>query len=754
MRRVAAWLASFVVWIMVGAVVVGAAIAMLVPASSGFGHITDAQARAVPPLPPLPVRSTIYDDQGGVLQQIYFGQDRAPVPLKQVPQKVIDAVLATEDRDFYNHSGVDFRGIARAFLKNVGADSVQQGGSTITQQLVKNTLFPNGRPRDVKAKLHEAVLAERLEQSYTKDQILERYLNTIYFGEGAYGIETAAERYFNKDVSQLSLVEGAMLAGVISNPSAYDPLVNPSAARQRRHDVLNDMVASGYITSFEATRYDKAPLPHKGIQIDPRTGAGTLCPKNGTSPCGPPYHDATYAPNSYFVAAMQKWLLGSAPANGAKGAPTNVAQAALGSTYAARQKLLYQGGLKIYTTFDPTLQADADNAVGSAPLQSPLDAAIAVIDNATGAVRAVANRIPYNAVTHQVDVATGDGGSGGKQPGSGFKTFTLAAALQAGYSPNDFSKGGDCTFNTPQATQDNYDVTSDGPGGSLTTDIANSINCSFVNLELSMGWGHDGPKKVATMANTLGLDKSFDANHDFVTSLTLGTIGVTPLQMAAAYSTLANNGVRHRPVYVTRIVANDGTVLYNRPLGAPGQQVVSPQLAQTETQMLEGVITHGTATQANIGRPAAGKTGTTTGGTDLWFTGYTPQLTASVWVGLEATESSLYQGQYHLISERQAFGGSISAPIWKNFMTAALEGQPVVPFTAPNVFLIPKGECVSVTPPGRTPCLLQSPIPPPTNTTPTTTPGNGKGKGKGPGHTTPTSTSPTTAAGKPPKSGQ
>ena len=300
---------------MVGAVVVGAAIAMLIPAASGFGHITDAQARAVPPLPPLPVRSTIYDDQGGVLQQIYFGQDRAPVPLKQVPQKVIDAVLATEDRDFYNHSGVDFRGIARAFLANVGADSVQQGGSTITQQLVKNTLFPHGRPRDVTAKLHEAVLAERLEQSYTKDQILDTYLNTIYFGEGAYGIETAAERYFNKDVSQLGLAEGAMLAGVISNPSAYDPIEHPDAARQRRHDVLDDMVATGYITSFEATRYDKTPLPRKGVQDN------VACPKNDSDPCGPPYHDATYAPNSYFVQAVQNWLLGPK-----SGGPKNAAR--------------------------------------------------------------------------------------------------------------------------------------------------------------------------------------------------------------------------------------------------------------------------------------------------------------------------------------------------------------------------------------------------------------------------------------------
>ena len=746
MRKVAAWLASFVVWVLVGAAVVGAAVAMLIPAASGFGHITDSQARAVPPLPPLPERSTVYDDQGNVLQQIYFGQDRAPVKLAQIPQKVINAVLATEDRDFYNHSGVDWRGIGRAFLANVGAGTVKQGGSTITQQLVKNSLFPNGRPKDIKAKIHEAILAGRLEASYTKNQILERYLNTIYFGEGAYGIQAAAERYFNKDVSKLSLAEGAMLAGVIANPSGYDPLEYPKAAKDRRHEVLYSMVAAGYITSFEAERYDKAGLPRRGYRN------GAACPANSSDPCGPPYHDATYAPNSYFVQAMEHWLLGDSQHS----APSNVAQQKLGSTYEARRQLLYQGGLRIYTTLDPQLQQYAESAVTNAPLHPGLDSAIAVVDNKTGQVRAVANRIPYDAVHHQVDVATGYG-SDGKQPGSGFKTFTLAAALAAGYSPNDYVRGGDCTFNLPQATQNNYLVKSDGGGGSLSHAIAQSINCSFVSLEMSMGWGHAGPKKVAAMADTLGLGKKFDPSTEYNTALTLGTADVTPLQMAAAYSTLDDDGVRHHPVYVTKIVASDGTVLYDPPGGsAPGAQVVSAELARTETQMLEGVIKSGTGTQANIGRPAAGKTGTTTGGGNLWFTGYTPQLTASVWVGLEATQSTLYPT--YIASESEAYGGSVAAPIWKNFMEAALANQPVLDFTLPNHALWPSTECVSVDPPGRKPyCGIYGYNPnnannPPTSTT-TTTPakakkpksGNGNGNG-GNGH----GTTPTTAPGKKP----
>jgi penicillin-binding protein 1A len=724
-RKVVTWLASFVIWVMVGTVVVGAAVAMLIPASSGFGHSTDSQARAVPPLPPLPQRSTIYDRQGNVLQYVYYGEDRSAVEISQVPQKVIDAVLSVEDRDFYNHSGVDVRGIFRAFLANVGADTIKEGGSTITQQLVKNTLFPDGRPETVKAKLQEAVLAERLEQSYTKSQILERYLNTIYFGEGAYGIQAATERYFGKkSVSDLSLAEGALLAGIIKNPSGYDPILHPAAARARRHEVLSDMVESGYITTFEAARYDEAGLPGKAN--------------------GAPHHTATYAPNSYFVQAMENWLISD----------NNVASAALGNTPAARQRKLYQGGLKITTTLDPALEQDATNAVTSAPLPPkpglrPLDAAIAVIDNNTGAVRAIANRTPYSA-THQFDVAT-NGSKGGKQPGSSFKVFTLAAALANGYSPNDAARGGSCHFDPPQGTQiGGYDVKSDEGGApSLTTAIAKSINCSFVNLEVSMGWGRAGPKKVAQMADTLGLQYPWAKDgSQFITSLTLGTIGVTPLQMAAAYSTLAANGVRRSPVYVTRIVNSDGQVLYDRPDGAPGKQVIPAQNAETETSMLEGTLQYGTATSGRLDRPAAGKTGTTTDGTDLWFTGYTPQLTASVWVGIEnptPTNRSLIA----YLGNNGAFGGSVSAPIWKNFMDAALADQPIAQFTAPDQSLWAPGECVSVIPAGRIPCHLSGG--PAITTTPTTAAGTKPGKGKGGKGPPPTHGAPTTVVTAPPR---
>ncbi len=681
---------------------------MLVPASQGLGHLTDAQARAVPPLPPLPQRSTIYDSHGNFMQNIYFGEDRSPVTLSQVPQKVIDAVLATEDREFFSHSGFYLRGIVRAFVRNVGSGSVNQGGSTITQQLVKNSLFPKGRPHTLEAKAHEAIYATRLEQSYSKRQILERYLNTIYFGEQAYGIQAAAERYFNKSVEQLGLVEGAMLAGLIANPSGYDPILHPQAARDRRHEVLRSMVETGSITSFEADGYDKAGLP-----------------KHVT-------RDAGYAATSYFLQAMEGWLKSG----------KNLASVSLGTTDEARSRLLYQGGLKITTTYDKDLTDKAEAAVTGAPLPDkanllPLDAAIAVVDNSTGAVRAIANRTPFSQ-SHQFDAAT-NGSKGGKQPGSGFKTFTLAAALDAKYSAKDSSKGGSCHFDRPQATDNNYNVTSDvGGAPSLKTAIAQSVNCSFVNLEVSMGWGAKGPKKVASMANRLGLNKHFK-DTDFVTSLTLGTIGVTPLGMATAYSTLASDGVRHDPVYVTKIVGPDGAVLFNRD-SAPARPVLDPEIARTVTKLLTGVIKGGTAPRANIGRPAAGKTGTTTDGTDLWFTGYTPEYTASVWVGIE-NPTSTNRSLVPYVGEGGAFGGSVSAPIWANFMRAALDGKAVKQFTAPDERLWPSAECVSVDPPGRKPCYIYVAPPP---TTPTTVgkakPGKGTKPGKGGKGTTPTST--------------
>jgi membrane peptidoglycan carboxypeptidase len=416
---------------------------------------------------------------------------------------------------------------------------------------------------------------------------------------------------------------------------------------------------------------------------------------------------------------------------------------------------LYQGGLQITTTFDPELQKDADNAVDTAPLPDPIDSAIAVIDNSTGAVRAIANRRKFEPLVHEVDVATGNNGSSGKQPGSGFKVFTLAAALASGYSPLDYSKGGTCHFSPPQGTQlGDYEVRSDSGGGTLKVDIAKSVNCSFVNLEVSMGWGTAGPKKVAAMADRLGLSKDFSKDpYPFGTSLTLGTYPVTPLQMAAAYSTLANDGLRRHPTYVTKIVAADGSVLYDRKGGAPGEQVISQQNARSETAMLEDVISaNGTAPQANIGRPAAGKTGTTTNGTDLWFTGYTPQLTASVWVGLEATESPLYGPGLNLLSESQAFGGSVSAPIWKTFMQAALQDVPVQDFNPPDEGQWQQGYCVEVVPvPGRKKCYYGSYNVPRRPTTTTTTPKGGHGKPPHGGGTG--TTSPTTAPG-PPRTGQ
>lgn len=646
---------------------------LVVPAASPLARA--AETGQAPPLvlAPLSQRSIIYDARGNVLQQLYSNEDRAPIALTDVPAQVVNAVLDTEDRSFFQHGGVDYKGIFRAVVEDVKAGGVQQGGSTITQQLVKNTLFvgQGGRKRTARDKIREATFAIRLEQRYTKREILERYLNTVYFGRAAYGVQAAAERYFNKSVRQLNVAEAALLAGMIQAPGDYDPIDNAGPAKARRLDVLRAMESQGHLTAPEVARYSRIPLPKRVF--------------------------TTYsqiAPQSYFVDAMKDWLLNS----------TSAAAQALGATAADRENQLYHGGLKIWTTLDPTLQQLTDAAVangglpGAAPNTpgGPMQAGMAVLDNATGAVRAIYGGPDF--ATSQFNLAI----DGKFQPGSSFKPFTLSAALEAGYSPRDTVNGSSsCTFRAPLATQDPYEVRAEGPGlMPLRAAIAESINCAFVRLIIALGAGAPdnqrataGPARVVEIAHRLGVTAKLGAN----TSLTLGTSEVPPLDMAAAYSTIASDGLRRDPVFVTKIVGPDNTVLYDAP-SAASRQVMSPQVARTVTDMLKGVITNGTARRANIQRPAAGKTGTTDNSTAVWFIGYTPQLTAAVAIGkplcgdpgnpicsLVASGATNGYG----LSSGQAFGGQVAAGIWADFMRNALAGQPALDFPAPDPALWP-----------------------------------------------------------------
>ena len=358
---------KLVAWIAAGALVVAGLLALVVPAGSDLRTSIDMRAKTIPALAVEPERSLIYDSHGAEIAQLYSNEDRASVPLTEVPSTMVAAILATEDREFFNHSGIDWKGTIRAFLKDVSAGGVKQGGSTITQQLVKNTMFAGGRGRNAKDKIREAVLALRIEGQYTKREILERYLNTIYFGNGAYGIKAAAERYFNKPVQRLNLPEAAMLAGIVSNPDGFDPITHPVSARARRAKVLEGLVAVGVITQADAQHDDAAPLP---TRITPA---------------------ATYGPNTSFVDAMQHYLIDQ----------DNAASQALGATREARRSRLYRGGLRITTTWDPAIQRALDAAVAAARLDGRLSVSSTVIDNRTGAVRAVYPNLAYGRGFHK-----------------------------------------------------------------------------------------------------------------------------------------------------------------------------------------------------------------------------------------------------------------------------------------------------------------------------------------------------------------
>jgi penicillin-binding protein 1A len=709
---------------------------LLVPAVSPLAHATETGEPPPLVLAPLDQRSVILDSQGNVLQQLYSNEDRAPITLKNVPTHVINAVLDTEDRNFFEHGGVDYKGILRALVEDVKAGGVAQGGSTITQQLVKNTLFASqgGRKRTARDKLREATLAVQLEKHYTKNQILERYLNTVYFGRAAYGLQAAAERYFNKPVRQLDIPQSALLAGMIQAPGDYDPIDHPQAALRRRHEVLHFMEVQGHLTAPEVARYDQVPLPKKVY-----TSYSQI------------------APQSFFVDAATNWLLNS----------NSAASKALGATEAEREDRLYHGGLKITTTLDPTMQQEANDAVANGGLPQaapntpggPIQAGMVVLDNATGAVRAIYGGPDF--ATSKFDLAT----DGKFQPGSSFKTYTLAAALEAGYSPNDDVNGSaSCSFRPPLATADPYDVHADGGGiMTLRNAITHSINCAFVRLIISLGAGAPdqqrataGPARVVEMAHRLGVTTDLPA----FTSLTLGTKPVPPIDMAAAYSTIASDGLRKDPVYVTKIVGPDNTVIYDAP-GSPTRQVLSPQVARTVTDMLKDVIKQGTATRANIDRPAAGKTGTTDQSTSVWFVGYTPQLTTAVAIGkpscgnaddpvcsLDVNVAGRYTGGYGL-SSSDAFGGHVAAGIWAAFMRQALANQPPLDFPPPDPTLWPDpryfdengrrfesfqpapspttvGPSPTSTPTGSPTPTSPSPTSPPASTPPKTTPTTSK----------------------------
>lgn len=561
---------------------------------------------------PLAETSIIYDRGGNVLTELHAEQNRTYVPLASIPVQLRDAVISTEDQSFYEHKGVDPFGIARALWVNI-TQGKHQGGSTITQQYVVNTFIQ--REDTITRKIKEAILAYRLETQFSKDEILEKYLNAIYYGHGAYGVAAAAETYFGKDLSQLTTAECAMIAGIIKSPGRFSPRIDPEAAKTRRDTVLGQMLEQGYI--------DQAT--HDAAVAEPFTLA-TPAPTTTAAP--------------YFVEWVTQQLV---------------------DTYGA--DAVYKGGLRVKTTIDLGMQAAAETAIATV-LDRPDDpsAAIVAIDPKTGEVRAMVGGKDFN--TQQFNAAV----QGGRQPGSSFKTFVLASALEHGISPEQTYESAAGSFPIPGGQT--WNVTGSSAGGPLRLRVATEKSINSVYAQLILAVGAD---KVADTAKRMGITTPIKA----VPAIALGAQEVTPLEMASAYGTLADGGVHVEPHGIVEVSQKSGEVLYTAP--TTGAEVISPAVAYLTTDILKGVIASGTGTAAKIGRPAAGKTGTTQEYRDAWFVGYTPDLVAAVWMGH-------VEGQVEMtnVHGKKVTGGSFPAAIWASFMKAALANTPATEFTQPK----------------------------------------------------------------------
>lgn len=581
--------------------------------------------------------SVVVDAAGNEIADFRAFELTVPIRYRDIPQVVKDAVVAIEDRRYWEHQGVDPEGLVRAAVANFEQGEVVQGGSTITQQYVKNT-YTTGE-RDVARKLREALIATRLERELTKDEILFRYLDTVYFGDGAYGIGAAAESYFGKPVSQLTLSEAALLAGTIASPGRYGPRVNAETANDRRLLVLRTMRQQDLISRRQFVQARRQDLWY--------------------APFGPPPGPAT--------------VIQAPPRNGATAYPyfVDYVRRVMEERYGHRQ--LYRGGLRIETTLDPALQAQAEASVAETldGTSAPLEMSLVSVEPSTGHVRAFVGGRDWEA--SQVNLALG--GSAGMQPGSSFKTFVLAAALEAGIDPETtFDAPASMEFPgcDPTCTVNNYDFADHG-SMTLRSATHNSINTVYAQLIDQLG-----PQTVAEMAQRLGVS-AIDPTQPYGISLALGAYEVSPLDMAAGYATLANRGVRQQVTPILRVLDRQGNVLEDH-TAPEGEQVIDPAVADTVSDVLQGVITEGTGEAADIGRPAAGKTGTTQEYRAAWFAGYTPQLSTAVWMGYSDVPRPLVG----IKGVGSVSGGSFPAETWGRFMEAAMAPLPVVDFVEPG----------------------------------------------------------------------
>ena len=578
--------------------------------------------------------SKVYALDGTLITEFHAEENREIVPFEKMSDYIKDAILAVEDKRFYDHQGVDYIRIIGAFIANIRAGNKAQGASTITMQYIRNVYFTP--EKTLRRKINEVIIAIQLERNYTKDKILEMYLNTIYFGMGTYGVEKATQTYFGVSANDLNLPQAALLAALVKAPSIYNPYSDITKAQDRRNLVLKLMYEQQKIDKMEYLDAISSPVElNKDTQIDSNIQQKQIAP--------------------YFIDYVKQQLYEK------KFTDYDV----------------FKGGLRIYTTLNIELQKKAENAIRTVFPQDPEPSySLISTDPANGYIYALIGGKNYN--TNKFNIAA----QGKRQPGSVFKVPVLMTSINMNLSPNDkYNPNGPITIDMPSSsdwTVENYDGANyDTQEMTVVDATINSVNVVYAQLIMKVG-----AENVEKLCNDMGIE-DIGSNP----AIALGGLeeGITPLDLSKFFSTLATNGYYREPVCILKITDSRGNILYeyDPDKNDNNKQIMDAPAAYYTTKILERVILEGTGKSANIGRPAAGKTGTTSDFRDAWFGGYTPELATVVWMG--HVESNI---PMEPIEGRSLTGGSYPADIWREYMSAALQDRSVVQFEAPEGVVI------------------------------------------------------------------
>ncbi|MFJ3226004.1 transglycosylase domain-containing protein [Streptomyces sp. NPDC086783] len=661
--------------VLAGAVLAGIAL----PAAGALGLAAKGSVEGFDEIPanlkrpPLSQRTTILDNQGGQIASVY-SRDRTVVDLKDISPYMQKAIVAIEDSRFYEHGAVDLKGILRAVNQNAQSGGVAQGASTLTQQYVKNVFVEEAGDDPTKVaeatqqtlgrKIRELKYAIQIEEKLGKKRILENYLNITFFGEQAYGVEAAAQRYFSKSAKELNLQESALLAGIVQSPSRYDPVNDEAEATKRRNTVLTRMAEVHDITRQEAEKAKKKPL---GLHVSR--------PKNGC---------ITAVKGAGFFCDYVREVFLNDPV--------------FGKTKEARAKVWNQGGLAIRTTLDPQAQQSAQASIKEHVNKSDdVATAATIVEPGTGKILAMGQSRPYGFGKHETQINLSVdkemGGGAGYQPGSTFKPIVAAAAVEGGKSatqqysspyemeyPSPVSVcGGKNWTNLQNEKLTNENESERGPYG-MKEATAKSVNTYYVQLISDIGIC-----PVTDMAKKMGVNRADGGKIAQAPSIALGTQEMSPLTMANAYATFASRGTYCTPIAIESISQTVGDE--KKSLRVPKSscsRAMSETTADTISTLLKGVVEDGTGTEAGLsGRASAGKTGTTDFRYAAWFVGYTPNMAGAVWVGDPAHKRRMTNITIGGVYRDKVYGGEVPGPIWRDMMTGALQGKP-----APNFNLI------------------------------------------------------------------